>query len=131
MRWIAAGLLLLAAACSRDFTVPPPPGPGVVYGRVVVAVPGRAERVPAAGATVALLSSSLSATTGDNGTFVLEGITQSTGPLLFRYDLDGDGSFRRQRLVNLSEVGAGPGRQISLGDVLVVENAGLHGRALR
>ncbi len=131
MRWIAVAASLLFAGCSRDLSVPAPPGPGAIFGRVVVAVPGQAARAPAAGATVSLLSSSLFATAGENGAFALEGLTQASGQLLFRYDVDGDGSYRRQRLVSLAELNAGPGRQVSVGDVLVVENARLHGKALR
>ena len=54
MRPLLVGALLLAAACeSGTLTLPEPPqapGPGTVYGRVVYAVPGRIERVPASNA---------------------------------------------------------------------------------
>jgi len=125
------GLALIAVhGCSRSLDVPPEPEvpPGAVFGRVVVAVPGSAERQPAKGATVALLGSSLALTTGDDGRFALTDIEQATGKLLFRYV---EGTRVRQKLLSLSDLGAGPGRQLSLGDVLVVENATVRGRAVR
>lgn len=120
----------LLVACSRDLTLPPKPPvlPGAVFGRVVIAVPGRAERQPAKGAQVALLGSSLSVTAGEDGRFALTEVNQSAGKLLFRYV---EGAHVRQKLVSLEDLGAGPNRQVSLGDVLVAENATVLGRALR
>jgi sugar lactone lactonase YvrE len=136
MRELRLGALALVvfAGCSRDLSLPPPPGPpspGTVYGRVVYAVPGKLAREPAGGAQVVLLSTSLAATCAADGAFLLEGLTQSTGTLLFRFDADGDGTIDRQRSIELSDIAAGPGRQIALGEVAVSENAAVHGRVLR
>ncbi len=131
LRFASSLLVCLAAlSCSRDLSLPAPPGPpgdGAVYGRVVASVPGRTEQTPAGGATVALLGSSLSATANADGNFRLDGVDQTTGSLLFQYTVN---SVLRQRLIDLMDIGAGPGRQIALGDVLVVDNASLHGIAL-
>src|SRR5947208_3055593 len=97
---------LLCAACSRDLSVPPPPGPGTVYGRVVVSAAGSGDKVPAPGAQVTLVASSVSVAANESGNFVLEGITQTRGQLLFRYDINGDGSFARQKVLKLEAIGA-------------------------
>lgn len=129
LRLFWLGALLFIASC-RDLNLPDPPPvlPGAVFGRVVVAVPGQTERVAARGATVALLGSSLAVTTGDNGNFALTGINHSNGKILVRYT---EGARTRQKLISLAEIGAGPNRQVSLGDVLVAENASIRGKVLR
>lgn len=130
---VAAALTCFASAC-RDLKVPaaaPPPGPGTIYGRVVYAIPGLADRVPAAGATVSLLGTSISVAAKSDGSFFLSGIVRSQGALLFRLDSDGDGKADRQKMLQLEDLGAGVGRQIGLGDVVLAENARMHGKVLR
>jgi hypothetical protein len=117
-------LLCVSGACGRDLTLPPPPGAGALYGRVVVAVPGKGTHVAAPGATIAILGGGLSTVANAAGDFRLEGVEQTEGSLLFR-------AGAQQRLLDLAEVGTGPGRQIGLGDVVVVDNGSLSGRVLR
>ena len=122
---------LAAAACNRSFELPKPlgpPGPGTLYGKIVVARPGHSTRGPAVGAEVRILGSSVATVAGADGNFLLAGIIQPTGTVLVRYDSTGSGTFDRQKLVPLEDVGAGPGRQISLGEVAVAENAVISGR---
>lgn len=111
---------------------PPPPGPGTLQGTAVFSVPGRTGTRPAGGTRIALLGSSR-ATVADaeSGRFVLDGLTQSTGRVLFAFDADGDGTPERQRVLELSVVGAGPGKNIALGEVVLSRNATVVGRALR
>jgi len=124
---------LVAAGCARDVSLPPPPGPGTIQGRVVYAVPGQAERAPAQGARVAILSTSLGAIADAQGRFIVEGVTRSDGLLLVQADLSNppDGVPDRQTLLDLAALKAGPGRDAVVGDVVVVENARVRGRALR
>jgi sugar lactone lactonase YvrE len=126
--------LLLLAGCNRDLTLPPPPappGPGAVYGKVVVAQPGSADRLPVSGAVVEVLSTGLTTRSSVTGDFFLSGLTATQGTLLVRWDSTGTGTADRQRAIDLATVGVGPGRQISLGEIAVVENARVHGVALR
>ncbi len=132
----SAGLLaslLVLAGCNRDLTLPPPPGPpgpGAVYGKVVVAQPGSADRLPVSGAVVEVLSTGLRTSSSTTGDFFLSGITSTQGVLLVRWASGGAGAADMQRAVDLATVGVGPGRQISLGEIAVVENARVHGLAL-
>jgi hypothetical protein len=126
----AATLLLAIVGCTRDLTLPPLPGPGTVYGTVVYAVPGQAAPVPAPNAVVSLLGTSLQTTASSDGHFLLQGLVTSEGSLLFQVDSTGSGAFDHQRLVSLSDIGAGVGRQIAMGDVVVGANAQMHGRVV-
>jgi hypothetical protein len=126
--------LLVIAGCSRDLTLPPPPappGPGAVYGKVVVARAGSADRFPVSGAVVEVLSTGLSTRSSVTGDFFLSGITATQGTLLVRWASTGAGAADMQRAIDLATVGVGPGRQVSLGEIPVVENARVHGVALR
>ncbi len=127
-RWTCC-FVSLVVGCSRDLSVPEPLGDGELIGRVVVAVPGRGDRLPAADTLVQLSSSSLSTRAGADGRFRLVGITSSEGTVLFRYHSAETGT--RLKRLSLADHGAGPGRVVNLGDVRVVESAALHGRALR
>jgi hypothetical protein len=129
-RWLCLSCVGLLAGCSRDTSLPPPPGPGTVYGRVVVAVPGQPTPAAAPGALVSILGTSASTTAGSDGSFLLDDIELTQGSLLFQVGPDGSGTYSRQTLISLAAVGAGPGRQISLGDVAVGANAQIHGRVL-
>lgn len=129
-----AVVVLVLSSCNRSLHVadaPGPPGPGTISGRTVVAQPGRSQRVAAAGAEVLLLGSGLKTSSDAAGNFLLEGLTRESGLLLFRWDSDGNGSFDRQKAVSLQALKAGPGRQLAIGEVLLVENARMHGRVLR
>lgn len=119
-------LVVVAASCSRDLTLPdPPPTTGFVSGRVVVAVPGTSQSAPLAGATVALLSSNLHATTDERGQFLLGPLPRGDYRLFFASKGNG---VTRQRL--LTGVPVRPGATNSVGDVSIQENALLTGRAL-
>lgn len=117
-----------------DVTIPPrppPPGPGTIQGNIVFAVPGRTGTRPATGAQVSLLGTTLSATAdAQTGRFTMSGITLSKGSLLFTADTDRDGVDDRQRVIELEDIGAGPGKQTALGDVLLSRNATLAGKVL-
>src|SRR5579871_6907245 len=91
----------LAVSCARDTSLPPLPGPGTLYGRIVFPVPGQASPVPARDASVAMLGTSLATTSGSDGRFLLSGISQSTGLVLFKVDSAGTGVVDRQRLIRL------------------------------
>ncbi|MDX2008612.1 MAG: carboxypeptidase regulatory-like domain-containing protein [Myxococcaceae bacterium] len=123
-------LLLTASACI-DVTLPGPPGPGSLQGTLVYYRPGRATPVQAAGAKVSLRRTSLSTTTNADGLFVLEPIRQTSGELLMTLDLDADGRPDRQRVLALDGLKAGPGRDVSLGQVTLGLNASAVGTVLR
>ncbi len=126
--------VLALVACNRALEVadpPPAPGPGTISGRAVISKPGRPQRLPASGAEVSLLGSGVRTRCDAQGNFLLEGITSERGQLLFRFDSDANGSFDRQKLVSLEALKAGPGRQLAIGEVLLLENARLVGRVKR
>lgn len=124
--WLAA-----LVACTRTLDVPPAPGPGSLSGRLVIALPGVAETQPAAGAQLRLLHSNVSSIANADGRFTLSPILDKTGTVLVQFDARADGSFGRQRLLQLEDLGAGPGHDVSTGDVLLRENATVRGRVLR
>lgn len=126
LRRIAVTLLLLSG-CSRDVTLPDPPGPGSVSGRVLLARPGESEKRPLANVEIRLLGSGEATTTSPAGTFTLPNIEATSGLLLFRVDVDGE---RRQRVVQLSEHGTGPNKQVNLGDIVIGANATVRGKVL-
>jgi hypothetical protein len=130
---ILAALALLLAGCTQELTLPSAPGtgaPGSLSGTAVTARPGRSDRVPAAGAVVTVLGGSLVTKAGQDGRFLLEGIVQTRGTLLLRLDLDGDQIFDRQLSLRLEDLHAGPGRQLSVGELTVGQNARVSGRIL-
>ncbi|TMA30778.1 MAG: hypothetical protein E6J88_05180, partial [Deltaproteobacteria bacterium] len=90
-----------------------------------------AEKKAAAGASVTVLGTSLGAMAGPDGRFVVEGITTDHGSLLVQADLNGDGTPDRQILMSFTDIHAGLGRNVALGDVSIVENGSIHGRVLR
>ena len=123
--------LLAALGCSRDLSIPLPPGPGTIQGRVVYAVPGQVLPVAGKGAVVTILSTSLGATADADGRFLIEGITGAAGQMLIQLDLDGDGKPDLQSLIQLASIRAGPGRDLSLGDVPLAQNALVRGKVTR
>lgn len=129
-----AVILLVASGCI-DVTLPeppPPPGPGSIQGTAVYAVAGRAGYRPAGGTRVTLLTTGTATFADpDTGRFDLRGVRVSTGLLLFAFDVDGDGTVDRQRAIELSAIGAGVGRDVALGEVVLSRNATLAGRVLR
>ncbi len=134
MNFLRLGPLVVLVGC-LDVTVPqppPPPGAGTIQGTVTFPVPGRATTKPAGGATVTLVGTSRQAVAdAESGRFVLEGITRSVGQLLFSYDADRDGKADRQKLLELANVGAGPGKTVALGEVVLGTRGAVAGRVLR
>lgn len=127
-------VVVLAVSGCVDLQLPPipgPPQPGTLTGRVLTAQPGRTAREPVQGVEVLLLGSSAISFTDASGSFSLTGITTRVGRVLFRFDGDADGAFEKQKLMTLQALEAGPGRNISLGDVLLGDNARLEGKVLR
>lgn len=134
MRVVAAVVLLLSSACIELSLPepPPPPGPGTIQGTAVYAVAGRTGYRPAGGARVTLLSTGTgTVAAADSGRFTLSNVRVTTGALLFTVDLDGDGVVDRQRALDLATIGAGPGKNVALGDVVLSQNATVAGRVLR
>ncbi len=119
--------LIVAFGCTHDLSLPGPLGAGSLSGRIVYALPGSSDRLPAAGAQVQLLGSSVATTTGEQGFFRLDGILVNQGSVLVRFTDTATG-VQRQRILELSELGVAPGRQVSIGDLTVAENARVHGR---
>jgi hypothetical protein len=127
-------LLVVVLVGCRDLSLqppPPPPGAGTVQGTLLYAVPGRTERRAAAGARVSLLGSSVEVVALESGRFLLAGVRSSEGQLLIQFDQDADGTFERQRVLELGDMGAGLGRDVELGEVLLGRTATVVGRALR
>lgn len=120
-------LLVLSLPGCIDTALPPTPGPGSIQGNLRYALPGRVTLLPAVGAELTVLRTGLEARSQDEGRFLITGITQSTGTLLISLDLDGDGQIDRQRTLELLTLGAGFGRHLSLGDVVLGRNAEVHG----
>ncbi len=134
MRVVAVVVVLLSSACIELSLPepPPPPGPGTIQGTAVYAVPGRAGYRPAGGARVTVLSTGTgTVAAADSGRFTLSNVRVTTGALLFTVDLDGDGVIDRQRALDLAAIGAGPGKNVALGDVVLSQNATVAGRVLR
>lgn len=125
-------VLVVSSGC-LDLALPPQPGvgpPGLVSGRLVWQRPGRLSLEPARGASVFILGTNLAAASNDDGRFLIDGLISGEGSLLIRFDGDGDGHSERQRALLLSELGAGRGRQLSLGDVTLGQSAAVSGRVL-
>ena len=123
--------VVAAFGCSRELAIPetpPPPGPGTLAGRVVWQRPGVSLPVAAEGAMFELLASGRSTVADDDGRFRFGDLTDDAGELLVRFDSDGDGAPDRQRLLVLSTLGVGRGHDVSLGELLVAENAAVEGR---
>jgi len=70
-----------------------------------------------------ILTTSLATTSDSDGRFLLKSVTETTGKLLIQADRDTAGTYQRQRLFDLSAIGAGPGQQVSLGSIELDENA--------
>jgi hypothetical protein len=131
-------LALLALAGCKDLALPPLPGqapPGSVSGRARLALPGQAQAVGAAGARVSLLGTAdnpepVETVADDQGYFRLGGLTSERGSLLLAADLDHDGKVDHQRLLSLQALRGGPGKDLSLGELLLVQNGLLRGKVL-
>ncbi|MBL8910678.1 MAG: carboxypeptidase regulatory-like domain-containing protein [Archangium sp.] len=122
---VVVGLLGLVGC--RDLNLPQAriAQPGVVRATVLTAEPGKNELVPARGATLTLLGTTQQATADQDGSVTLSGIHATTGRLLF-----GLGN-SRSRILSLEAVGAGFGKDVNLGQVILGRNATLIGRVLR
>lgn len=114
--------------CTRDLTLPEAPGPGSITGRVLLAEPGRIDKAPLANAEVRILGSGFATVTSPAGTFALASVELTTGLLLVRADV---GGVTRQRVLQLSDYGTGPKKQVNVGDIVLGENARVRGKVLR
>lgn len=120
MRSLAVGVVLLVAASCLDTVLPPPPGPGNITGRVLVATPGEPIGSPVSGATVRLVESGVSVLSDDDGRFSIGPIFEKQGTLEIS-------SGALKRLLSLQSIGASFGRSIELGDVALSRNASAQG----
>lgn len=131
MRASLLSLCVVLTACeATELLLPEPPGQGAMSGRLLVAKPGVGEPVPATGALVQLLHTNVRTTSNDAGRFTLTPISIERGAVLVQFEQKADGSYARQRLLNLADYGARPGVDLSVGDILLRENATVRGRAL-
>jgi hypothetical protein len=128
---LGLAVVLLMCGCSRDFGLPVNRGAGSLTGTVSYSEPGRGQALPARGATLELLGTSVRTRALENGAFTLEPIATRTGAALFRFDADGDGAAEFQKLLRLEEVNAGPGRTVNVGTLLLGGNATIRGQVLR
>src|SRR4051812_43184251 len=112
VRLAAAAVFVFAACRFLDVSEPPgPPGPGTLQATLVYQEPGRSTLLPAVGASVELLGTSVSVeVTEANGHFTLAPITTHSGRVLIRFDTNKDGTPEYQRIIALDDVKAGPGR---------------------
>ncbi len=127
---VGVGVVLAASGC-LELSLPGPPGPGAVQGTAVFYRPGRASPVPAAGAKITLRNSSFATTANADGLFRIEPIDRGEGTLLLAADTNGDGAVDRQKTLSLASIGAGRGKQISVGQVTLGLNAAISGKVLR
>ena len=69
----AMTLLVLLAGCSRDLDIPAEPGPGasVITGKIVALEALTGERVPVKDASIELLGTAITTTSGEEGFFSL------------------------------------------------------------
>lgn len=133
-RAAAAAIVLLASGCARDVSLPappPPPGKASLSGRIVYAQPGTAARLPAFGARVELLGTGRVTFADADGKFLLAELDVVAGQLLAQFDPGGTGVPSRQRVLDLGAFAGRAGVDLSVGDLLVNENARVRGRALR
>ena len=127
VRLIIAASLSLFVGC-RDTQLPSVPGPaqaGTIGGTVLYAVPGKSELAAGAGARVSVLGSGASTTADAEGRFLIEGISRDNGILLLELEIN---AVSRRRVLRLEDIGAGTGRDISLGQVVLARNASVRGR---
>lgn len=78
-----------------------------------------------------LFGAGLVTTTDASGFFRISGIVQEARKLLISADIDGDGRVDRSRLLALDANRAGLGKEVSLGDLVLAENATVNGKVLR
>lgn len=125
-------VVVFSTACF-DTTLPTPIvlGPGTVRATLVTAAPNRADLVPAKGATVRLVGTTLDARADDDGNIVLAAISTRRGRLIFELDVDGDGSVDRSRTLSLEDVGAGFGKDVNVGQLVLGRSASIVGSARR
>lgn len=121
-RVVAFAVLFALVGCTRDLSLPQPPGTtAFITGRVVAAVPGSAANVPVVAADVSILNSNVHVQTDERGQFLLGPVTAGTYRLFFSHQ-------NRQRIISGFAVRADATE--SMGDVSLQENALLTGRAL-
>jgi len=129
---LVAALALISIGC-RDTELPPSTAlqPGVFRATLFTALPGRSELSAATGATVTLVGSTQTAVADADGNVALSDLHASKGKLLFALDLNGDGTIDRSRSLTLESVGAGFGKEVNVGQLVLGRNATLVGKALR
>lgn len=116
------GTVLCFVSCV-DTELPPPPGPGAITGRVLVASAGDPLGQPAGNAIVELVEAGVRVTTGADGRFDLRPVPMKQGTLRIAVGA-------LSRVSSLESIGAGPGKTTVLGDVALSRNASVQGEVL-
>jgi hypothetical protein len=115
-----------------ELSLPSPAGSGSVQGSVVHAEPGQTALRPAVGATVELVGVGVKTkTAGETAAFTLSPVDTSEGSVLVRFDSDGDGVSDKEKLIRLEGLGAGRGKSVSLGQVVIGSTGAIRGKVLR
>ncbi len=134
MRLTLAAALLLAVSSCRDVTLPEPAAsqPGTVQLLVVYAKPGQTALSPAVGARARIVGSGAEVV-ADNAEarLTLGGVSRDDAVVHVTFDANDDGKIDHQKLIGLRGTGAGPGRDVFLGVVVVGRNAEIVGRVLK
>lgn len=123
MRRVSGAVVLVLLAACFDTALPPPPGPGSITGRVLVAAPGEPIGSPVSGATITLVESGLSVKSNDDGRFTIAPLVQTEGTLEIS-------SGALKRVFSLQSLGVGVGRAVAMGDVALSRNASVQGEVL-
>lgn len=129
---VCATVAFISAGC-LDVSLPPifPRGPGTLRASVMTLQPGRSSLMPAVGARATLTGTSEVAFTDDDGNFVLRNVLSSEGSALVEFDADGNATTDLSRLISLRAVGAGFGKDINLGQLILGRPASIVGTVRR
>lgn len=121
-------LMCMAFVSCRVLDIPPPQS-GQVRGRVEVLAPS-GEAVPAVGATVRFVGTSIETTTNELGNFLIEPVLSAEGSVLVEYDPNHRGVPEKSRTFDFRLWKIAPAHDVVLGDVLLGDPAVVNGQVL-